>query len=404
MKRGIDMKEQGFLPADILLPKAGFEKWAVIACDQFTSDKKYWQELSGFVGDAPSALKITLPEAYLDGDPSVLIKKINDNMEKYLDDGVFTEYKDSMIYVERIQSDGKLRRGVVGKIKLDNYDYKNTANAPIRATERTVLERIPPRVNIRKDATLELPHVLLLADDPKKTVIEKLADQTGSMEKLYDFELSMGGGHIKGWLLNEAQKKYVTEGFDALAKKRPDGMLFAVGDGNHSLAAAKECSLNTDCDAAKYALVEVVNLHDPAIEFEPIYRVVFGVSPEAIINDFKRILGEDKNGHRFTVVYGGAETDVTVPATSKLPVGTLDLWLDTYVAEHNLRVDYIHGKDAVRSLCREENTVGFLFEGMKKDELFAAVSADGALPRKTFSMGHAKDKRYYIEARRIKNC
>lgn len=402
MKRGINMKEHGFLPADILLPNAGFEKWAVIACDQFTSDKKYWQDLAGFVGDSPSALKITLPEAYLDGDPSALIKTINDNMKKYLDGGVFSEYKNSMIYVERIQSDGKVRRGIVGKIRLDDYDYRKGADAPIRATERTVLERIPPRVNIRKDAPLELPHVLLLADDPEKTVIEKISCETGNMEKLYDFELSMGGGHIKGWLLNKSQETYVSEGFDALAKNRPDGMLFAVGDGNHSLAAAKECSLNADCDAAKYALVEVVNLHDPAIEFEPIYRVVFGVSPDVIINDFKRDLGEDISGHKFTVVYGGTETEVTVPATSKLPVGTLDSWLDNYVARHDLKVDYIHGTDAVRSLCIKENTVGFLFEGMKKDELFAAVSADGALPRKTFSMGHAKDKRYYIEARRIK--
>ncbi len=397
------MNDYKFMPADILLPKKGFEKWAVIACDQFTSDKEYWDELTTFVGDAPSALKITLPEAYLDGDPSCLIEKVNRNMAEYLESGVLEETKNAMIYVERTQSDGRIRRGVVGKINLNDYDYRQGTDAPIRATERTVAERIPPRVNIRKDAPLELPHVLLLADDPNMEIIEPLSKKTDTMKLAYDFDLSMGGGHIKGWFLNDKDIKDVSSGFDALAKERSDGMVFAVGDGNHSLAAAKECSLLSDCEAAKYALVEVVNLHDPAIEFEPIYRVVFGADPKKVLNDFKSALGKCDNGHRFTCVYKGGEEVVNVPASSKLPVATLDNWLDRYIADNKLKVDYIHGEDTVRDLCKSENTIGFIFDGMKKDELFAAVSADGSLPRKTFSMGHAKDKRYYIEARRIKN-
>lgn len=402
-------KTCGFKPADILLPKCGFEKWAVVACDQFTSEADYWKAVEATVGDAPSALRITLPEIYLGGsDAEQRIAAINTTMSKYLCDGVFNEYKNAMIYVERTQSDGTVRHGIVGCIDLDDYDYRRASKALIRATEQTVVERIPPRVKIRKDAPLELPHVLLLTDDPERNVIEPLADKKTEMTVVYDFDLMMGGGHITGYLLPETEIKRVCNALNALTDNCDDKMMFAVGDGNHSLATAKECSKLTTCDKAKSALVEVVNIHDDSIQFEPIYRVLFNVDPKAVIEKFVTDLGDETHqytgddAHVFTCVFGGREVTVKVKPTSKLPVGTLQTWLDAYIKENNVKIDYIHGEDVVRTLCRDSGNLGFLFEGMKKDELFAAVRADGSLPRKTFSMGHAADKRYYIEARKIK--
>lgn len=393
-----------FMPADILLPKKDFEKWAVIACDQYTSEKEYWDGVEAVVGNVPSALRVTLPEIYLeDGNTEERIASVNANMLKYLENGVFDEYKNKMIYVERIQSDGAVRHGIVGKIMLADYDYRKGSSAAVRSTEETVLERIPPRVKIRKDASLELPHVLMLADDKEQKIIERFADKKNEMQCVYDFDLMQGGGHIKGWLLSDEDALLVGEEFTKLGEQN-DGMMFAVGDGNHSLASAKECSLINSEDAAKYALVEVVNIHDDAIQFEPIYRVLFGVEPKTVIDDMKNALGEsgDVTSQKFLCVYKDGEQEVSVNATSKLPVGTLQKWLDKYIAEKRIKIDYIHGTDSVRKICAEEGRIGFIFDGMKKEELFEAVKKDGSLPRKTFSMGHAADKRYYIEARKIK--
>lgn len=391
-----------FTPADILLPKKDFNKWAVVACDQFTSEKEYWDNVERIVGDSPSALRIVLPEIYLEDGIEERIDNINKTMADYLSNGVLEEYKNAMIYVERVQSDGAVRHGIVGKIELCDYDYRSGTSALIRATEQTVVERIPPRVKIRKDAPLELPHVLLLADDPLMTVIEPLKAVKDSFKVAYDFDLMQGGGHITGWFIDEDNKQKIMQSVSALYENADDKLMFAVGDGNHSLATAKECSLLNGSDNAKSALVEIVNIHDKAIKFEPIYRVLFGVNPKEVIDDMKAELGVCDSGHKFICVYGENEEEVTVPATSKLPVGILQTWLDHYIKEKNIKIDYIHGIESVKNICSEPDRIGFIFDGMQKDELFDAIKLDGSLPRKTFSMGHAEDKRYYIEARKIK--
>lgn len=393
-----------FSPADILLPKADFENWAVIACDQYTSEPEYWQRVKNAAGDKPSALDLILPEVYLSGDNSAYIEKINKNMLEYLDKNIFNEYTDSLIYVERVQSDSKLRRGLVGKIDLECYDYRAGTNAEIRATEQTVLSRIPPRVEIRKNAPLELPHVMLLFDDVKDRIFKYLAENIDKFKKLYDFTLMCGAGSIKGYLLNTKAKQTVMSLLQEL-KEQNNGFLFCVGDGNHSLATAKECYRITPSEASRYALTEIVNIHDSALQFEPIYRVVFGIDPESLMNDFIKATGEGTgdDSQKFTCVYGENVREISVKPTAKLAVGTLQAFLDDYIKEHEgAEVDYIHGEASLKKLAARENTVGFLFDGMQKSELFAAVNADGSLPRKTFSMGHADDKRFYIEARKIK--
>ena len=394
-----------FSAADILLPKSNFEKWAVIACDQYTSEPEYWNEVKANADGAPSALSVILPEVYLSADNSERIEKINKTMQEYIDSNVFNEYPDSLIYVERIQSDGKLRRGIVGKIDLENYDYRAGSNAEIRATEETVLSRIPPRVEIRKNAPLELPHVMLLFDDIENTVMSGITDSTNDFDKVYDFKLMCNAGSIKGYRLNENAKDAVMNALQAL-KQKNNGFLFCVGDGNHSLATAKECYNQNPTAASRYALVEIVNIHEDALQFEPIYRVLFGVEPQTLIDEFVKATGGEYNGadaQKFTCVYGENVREISVKPTAKLAVGTLQAFLDDYIKEHTgVEIDYIHGESSLKKLAARENTLGFLFDGMQKSELFAAVNADGSLPRKTFSMGHADDKRFYIEARKIK--
>lgn len=400
------MSNTYFLPADILLPKKDFEKWAVVACDQYTSEPEYWEKVSATAGDSPSALKLILPEVYLSSDNQPRIDKINQTMQKYLSRGVFNEYKNTIVYVERNDSVNKLRRGIVGLIDLEDYSYEKGSNTLIRATEATVLERIPPRVQIRKDAPLEMPHVMLLIDDPNFTVIEPLSERTEDFDKLYDFDLMQNSGHIKGYAVDGDNVSKIQAALTALVENSEDKLLFAVGDGNHSLATAKECYNLDKQNNSCYALVEVVNIHDESLQFEPIYRVVFGVEPEKLIADFAESLGGEYSGadaQKFTCVYADREVTVSVKPTGKLCVATLQSYLDEYLKKNkDVKIDYIHGEDVVRNLAKRENTVGFIFEGMQKSELFDAIKQDGSLPRKTFSMGHAADKRFYIEARRIK--
>ena len=393
-----------FTPADILLPKKDFEKWAVVACDQYTSEPDYWHAVEDYVGDAPSALHIILPELYLSSDNGARIAAVNAKMKEYLEGDVFDSFRDSMIYVERSTGSG-VRRGVVGLIDLEDYDYSKGSSALIRATEATVLERIPPRVQIRKDAPLEMPHILLLIDDPGLSVIEPLSGQKDGFTTAYDFDLMQGGGHISGWFLSDTAITAVQNALEALIADKDDKLLFAVGDGNHSLATAKECYKMTGDPLARCALVEVVNIHDASIEFEPIYRVLFNVDRDDFLCGFiahtEAVGGEDTQ--TFEVLSPGRDVQLTVKATAKLPVGTLQSYIDLYLQDHpDVKIDYIHGTDVTRKLCEEEGTLGFIFDGMGKDELFPAIVADGSLPRKTFSMGHAADKRYYIEARKIK--
>ncbi|MBQ9515175.1 MAG: DUF1015 domain-containing protein [Ruminococcus sp.] len=393
-----------FTPADILLPKKDFETWAVVACDQYTSEPDYWHDVESIVGEKPSALHIILPEIYLSDDNSPRIKKINETMQSYLDGEVFDLHENSMIYVER-ESNNTVRRGVVGLIDLEDYDYTKGSHALIRATEATVLERIPPRVQIRKDAPLEMPHILLLIDDPALSVIEPLGDKKDGFKPAYSFELMKNGGHIDGYFLPDEAQQAVQDALEALIADQDDKLLFAVGDGNHSLATAKECYNQTMNPLARYALVEIVNIHDKSIEFEPIYRVLFNVDREDFLSKFiahTEALGGEST-QRFEVVDKNGSSGIDVKATAKLPVGTLQTFIDDYIKDNpGVRIDYIHGADVTRSLCRDDDTLGFIFEGMAKDELFPAIVADGSLPRKTFSMGHAEDKRFYIEARKIK--
>ena len=417
---------KAFLPAKILLPdfeKINGTKWSVVACDQYTSEPEYWEKADSIVGESPSTLRITLPEVYLD-ETEKRIPLINAEMEKYLKDVLICE-KESFIYLERTQADGRVRRGIVGMVDLDEYDFNPASSSLIRASEGTVLSRIPPRVKIRKDAPVELPHVLMLIDDPEKTVIEPLDALKSQMDMAYDFDLMLDGGHVCGYYVGKNEESRICDALDTLVsadsmKKRYGGdyapLLFAVGDGNHSLATAKTCyeQLKEEIGAeaaakspAKYALVEMENLHDDTLEFEPIYRVVFGVSPEDLIGELKNYasaLCGTEAAQSVVAVFGTEEEEIRFEQPSaQLTVGTLQAFLDDYVQEHKgAEVDYIHGEESLRKLAAKENSVGFLFEGMKKEQFFKTVICDGTLPRKTFSMGHANDKRYYLECRKIK--
>ena len=397
------MKDNIFLPANILLPKENFEKWSVIACDQYTSEPDYWENVKEYVGDAPSALNIVFPEVYLSGDNSKRIGEINANMKNYLDGDVFTTYENTFVYVKRTLACGKVRRGVVGLIDLEDYSCEKDSRTLIRATEETVAERIPPRVEIRKDAPMELPHIMLLIDDPQKTVIEPLDKENAPT--LYDFDLMQNSGHIKGVAIKGRAAEELQNRLSSLAGDGDNPLLFAVGDGNHSLATAKECYRLNKTENSRYALVEIVNIHDSSLDFEPIYRLLFGVNPEEFINGFVDALGGEYKGEDaqiFTCVYGDNQVEISVKPTAKLAVGTLQTYIDRFLKQNpNAKVDYIHGENSLRELAKAPDTLGFLFDGMRKNELFPAVKQDGSLPRKTFSMGCADDKRFYLEGRRL---
>ena len=393
-----------FFPADILLPKSDLEKWSVVACDQYTSEPEYWDDVERIAAGSPSSLNIILPEVFLKKDNSRKIDAINATMEKYLEDGVFEEHKSSMVYVER-RSNGTIRKGIVGLVDLEEYDYSAGSHALIRATEQTVVDRLPPRIEIRRNASLEMPHILLLIDDPKRSVIEPLNRKKYDFTKAYDFELMKHGGKIKGWFLDDNTVAQVQDALDKLVEGSDDKMLFAVGDGNHSLATAKECYNLSKNPLSRYALVEVVNIHDESIQFEPIYRVLFNVDPLDFIGKFEEYTTKhgDDNIQRFNFIAQGAAGSIHVCSTAKLPIGTLQSFIDIYAETHpKMTVDYIHGSEVVANLSKSRNTLGFIYDGMSKSELFPAIRADGSLPRKTFSMGHAEDKRFYLEARKIK--
>ena len=414
-----------FCEANILLPdfhKTSGTGWAVIACDQHTSEPEYWQQAREIAGEAPSTLDLILPEVYLD-ETEERVPIINAKMADYVRD-VLVEHRDAMIFLERTLADGSVRRGLVGCVDLECYEYTRGAESLIRATEGTVLERIPPRVAVRRGASIELPHVMVLIDDPDKTVIEPIASVADELATAYDFDLMLGGGHVKGAFVDKARRDEVNRALAALIT--PEAMsekyggeyaplLFAVGDGNHSLASAKAAYEEVKAalgEAAKdhparYALVEIVNLHDEALAFEPIYRVMFGVSPAAVVEALREYAGNldgSEKPQKVEYVHAGGEGSVIFRRpTQQLTVGTLQAFIDDYVSSHEgASVDYIHGIAATETLAKKEGAIGFLFDGMSKDQLFKTVICDGALPRKTFSMGHAEDKRYYLECRKIK--
>ncbi len=416
-----------FKKADILIPKktVDMHKWSVVACDQYTSEPSYWNEVNEIVGDNPSTLNLTLPEIYLEeADVQDRIKKINDNMKSMLEQDLFDEYKDSMFYIERTQFDGKVREGIIGVVDLEDYSYEKGSQTLIRATEKTVLERIPPRVKVRENALLELPHIMILIDDENKEIIESLKSKVSADDVVYDFDLMQKGGHIKGYNLKSEVADEVITKLEKLAdkdyfEKRYDVkdkgvLLFAMGDGNHSLATAKACYeklketmpeeeyLN---NPARYALVEIVNLHSDALEFEAIHRVLFDLDIDDFMNNLKTYyeINSDGNGQKFELITENADEVLYISnPKSNIPVGSIQIFLDEYLTEHKGKIDYIHGEEVVRELATKPNNVGIILESMAKGDLFKTVIVDGALPRKTFSMGHSYDKRYYLEARKIK--
>ena len=392
---------------EILLPENNHYEWAVVACDQYTSEPKYWAELDRLVGDKPSALRITFPEVYLGDDDEGRIKNINETMQEYLDGGVLKNKVNNFVLVER-QTDGKKRKGLMITVDLDAYDWTPFADVPVKATEGTILSRIPPRVKIRENAPLELPHIMLLCDDRDGILIDALYAKRDQMPVLYDTELNMGGGHLKGWIVEDENLV-----FDALAKLDDKEekvkkygcetkFLFAVGDGNHSLATAKTCWENLkkagapDTHPARYALCELVNIYDEGLFFEPIHRIIFGVSDE-----FKKKL-KGLDGDVTLKVIGGE--DIKISGTAPEVIAKLQNMIEQAVKDGEIvEVDYVHGENSVRDVVQaNEGALGILLPTIKKGELFSYVLTQGVLPKKAFSMGEANEKRYYMETRIIK--
>ncbi len=420
-----------FVPARILLPAPGtpLDPWACIAVDQFTSQPEYWQKAEALAKDKPSTLHIVLPEAYLgtDGEEARL-----DSIRRTMSDyrrSLLTRVVNGFVYLERTQMDGTVRQGLVGAVDLEAYSFEKNATPAIRPSENTVVERIPPRLRVRRGAELETPHVMLLADDEDCTLIEPIGRETSRLPLLYDGELMLGGGHLTGWAVEDpaliAQIEQAVAGLGDPARyaaRWPEAagqppMTLAVGDGNHSLATAKAyweerkqtlSPAQRETDPARYCLVEVCNVHSPAIEIEPIHRVLFGIGEEAVLAklqswaDGRGIRLGDGGEQCFTLVSPEGERTVGMSgALELLTVGTAEAFVGALLADcPDASVDYVHGEDAVRQLA-QKGAVGMLMPGLKKADLFRGVVLGGVLPRKTFSMGHAEEKRYYNECRSL---
>ena len=402
------MKNNCVYPADILLPAAGIdpEKWAVVAVDQYTSEPEYWRKAEETVGDAPSALRLTLPEIYLN-ESDARIPEMQRNMRDYLDGGALRHaVRNGYILVERTTETGT-RRGLMACLDLEAYDYAPGSRSPIRATEGTVLERVPPRVRIRRGAALELPHILMLLNDAKRQVIEPLYEDRAALPPLYDLELMQGGGHLRGWKVEGSAAQRVEAALDAAAAECSD-LFLAVGDGNHSLAAARAYWLELRESVpeaeranhpARYALAEIENLHCPAIQFEPVHRVLMNVDPEALLREWEAAMPAPGDGFALTAVSQGVERRYSF---AQHPLRALQEFLDGYLSAHpEAAIDYIHGDGVLRRLAGRPGALGFLLCGFEKADLFPYIENWGVLPRKTFSMGHAHEKRYYFEARKI---
>jgi len=424
----------------IYLPKPGTDlsKWAVIACDQFTSQPEYWHEVEKIVGEAPSTLNLTFPEVYLEEpDGEQRIQNIQANMRRYMEQGILQPHE-GLLYVERTVG-GKTRKGIILSLDLERYDYTKGSSSLIRATEGTIVDRLPPRIKIREGALLELPHILVLIDDPQHTVIEPLSAAKTQLEKLYDFDLMLESGHLTGYAVNQQMEDKVVEALRGLAKPETFAakygisqdqpvLLFAMGDGNHSLATAKaiweKMKPQVGMDhPARYALVEIENVHDEGLDFEPIHRVVFGLKKD-LFAELEKAFGKNLTykpvasaqemigavdsargeSQAIGLVGGGKGFGVLEIAnpSSNLPVGTLQPFLDVFLKEGGAeKIDYVHGEDVTVKLGSQPDNAGFYLPGMSKSDLFKTVILDGALPRKTFSTGEAREKRFYMEARKI---
>ncbi len=445
----MDRENIGLSVPNILLPRKEVDlgKWAVVACDQYTSQPKYWAEVESLVKGCPSTLNAVFPEVFLeDEDGDERIGRINAAMETYLDEGVLEEQGFGFILLDRKTSHAESRKGIVVALDLEKYDYKVGSESLIRATEGTIEDRLPPRVKIRENAKIELPHIMVLIDDPERTVIEPLFEK--ELDSLYDFELMADGGHLKGWRVDSEQDiAAVFDSLSALGKQNvfdakygvsdKGVLLFAMGDGNHSLATAKNIwedlkSKSGDLASvmdhpARYALVELMNVHDEGLEFEPIHRVIFDIDADnlkAELNQFfeaedssvvfERFDSLDSAKERLAalgdvdgehLVMFMTEAEYGIIRLSKpsrnLEVGNLQAFINSYLEGKDSIVDYIHGEDVVVDLGSKPGNIGFILPVIGKSAFFKTVVLDGALPRKTFSMGEAEEKRFYLEARRI---
>jgi len=416
----------GLVPAELLLPAGHvkWETWACVACDQYTSQPEYWEEAARLAGEAPSCLKLVLPECYL-AETAERTPRIHREMERYLASGALTEQvAGGFVLVERTTAAGH-RLGLVGAVDLEEYDFTGR-KCLVRPTEETITARLPARLAIRREAPLELSHVMLLLDDPLRTVLEPLYARRETLPALYDFELMQGGGHLRGWAVTEdPDLAAIHRALTALRdSKGPNPLLFAVGDGNHSLATAKarwnelKATLSPEEQAAhpaRFAMVEAVNIHDKALQFEPIHRVLTGVDVQALTEDWRGycrqrgmnlITGDAPldDAQAVTMVSAAGETMLwIVSPDGPIPVATLQRYLDDFLARHSeAEIDYIHGDDVLRRLAGVPGAVGFLLPPLDKSAFFAAIDDLGILPRKTFSMGHAHEKRFYMECRAIR--
>ena len=433
----------------ILLPAAGVDmtRWAVIACDQYTSDPDYWEKVREAIDGAPSTLELIFPEIFLEEEGrDERIARINAAMDRYLAEGILQPLPPGFVLVDRQTAHAPSRKGLMVALDLEAYDYGAASTSLIRATEGTILDRLPPRIRVREKASLELPHIMVLIDDPERTVIEPLFAQT--RPAAYDFPLMLGGGHLRGWRVeDEASIAGVVSALAALAEpaafrrkyalQDQAPVLYAMGDGNHSFATAKAIWEKLKKEApdpaaimdhpARWALVELVNVHDPGLEFEPIHRVVFGVDFSKLARMMTGFFAAAGSSCRILEVANRAALDAALQAekgetrhllplvaeghfalavienpTLQLTVATLQPFLDAYLAETpGARIDYIHGEGSVTALGSRPGNVGFYLPALSKHELFKTIILDGALPRKTFSMGEADEKRFYLECRRI---
>jgi len=398
-----------FTPADVLLPSGiAPEIWSVIACDQFSSERDYWERVRARINGAPSTLNLIIPEAYLDEiEEEKEILKICAAMDDYVQRGLLREIKDSFVYVERTQPDGRVRRGLIGAVDLEEYDFSG-GEAAILASEGTVLDRLPPRIRIRRTARFELPHIMTFINDRDDAVIGPLAEKAAGLPLLYDFKLMEGGGHIRGMRVTGSDSDSVMSAMRALHGN--NRTLMVMGDGNHSLAAAKAywdeikqsiSRAGRENHPARRALLEVNNVYDPAITFEAINRVIFGVEPAELVSGLEKAMpgGNDYN-LRWTA--RGQRGDIGVSADCIGDMLTvLQTFMDDYIKRTGCCIDYIHGADTVEELTKKENCLGLILPAMDKSELFATVASRGVFPKKSFSVGHARDKRYYLECRSI---
>ena len=412
----------GIRPAQILLPAAGVkpETWACIACDQYTSEPEYWEKAFAVAGDAPSAIRLILPEYNLKNSES-LIPQIHRTMADYLAQGLLTpSVNPGFILCERTIASGT-RLGLVCAVDLEQYSFEKGSLPLIRPTEQTITDRLPPRLKIRRGAPMELTHIMILIDDPDRTVLEPLQAAKASLRKVYDFDLMMNGGHLAGWAVDSAEAlAQVDQSLNALMDTKGENpLLLAVGDGNHSLATAKAywneireslTEAERENHPARYALCEIVNIHDKALLFEPIYRIVTGTTRAAVMADWKAYaeakgmsLAAEGSDHRFTVVSAdGEETVAVLNPEGAIPCETIQKFLDSFLSRHpEAGIDFIHGEGSLRALAAKPETVGFLLPDIDKHSFFKDVEKLGVLPRKTFSMGEADEKRFYMEAKKI---